>query len=424
MKDNNCTRLSRFVSAAEAIAAVRPSDNVFVGIHEPKLLVDTLVEDKERLTGLRMLVALVTGEPAFLQPGVEDYFNIVSLLSRPKLSKAFTEGRLAYLPCHQSHVPRLASLEEYTPMVVFMHIAPPDEQGYCSFGTTLDYGWDFNDTARLVIAEINDQMPRTISPIKIHISNIDYLVRSSRPLDTSPPANIKPVEKDIAGNIASLIPDGANISTGIGAIPDALCSQLGGKKNLGIHTTMFGDRMMELMQAGVVTNENKTDHQGKAVIARILGSPELYRWVSSNPQVEVHPVSYVGDPCVIGTVDNFIAVNSGIEVDLSGQINAEVQDGVIIGAVGGQVDFFRGAMRSKGGKAIFALRSKTRNGGSAIVANLSQGAPVTTSRSDIDYVVTEYGIARIWGNSLSNRAKALINIAHPDFRQDLLRMVA
>jgi len=423
MEYNTGKRLAHFVSAEEAIAAVRPGDIVFVGVHEPKLLVDTLVNDKERLTGLRMLVNVVTGDPSFLQPEVSKHFNIASLNSRPKLGKSLSQGNITYMPCHNSLLARLASLKEYQSMVVFAHIGPPNEQGYCSFGTTMDYGWDFNDTARLVIAEVNDQMPKTNSPVKIHVSNIDYIVRSSRPLDTLLPSKISAAEQAIAENIVSLIPDGATIHIGIGGIPEAMCGCLLSRHDLGVHSAMFGDKLMELVKSGVVTNKYKAVDRGKCVAARILGSEELYRWVSENPLVEVHPNRYISDPYVIGSIDNEVAVNSAISLDLTGQINSEMQDGILIGAVGAQVDFFRGAMRSKGGKAILGIRSTNRNGHSTIVANLNAGSPVTTSRNDIDFVVTEHGIARVWGLNLRDRAKALISIAHPDFRSELLKAI-
>ncbi len=332
------------------------------------------------------------------------------------------EGRADFTPIFLSEIPGLFRSGQLALDAALIHVSPPDEHGFCSFGIEVGITKPAAESARLVIAEVNDRMPRALGDSFIHVSKIDYFVPVSYPLPELPQGTPGEVQMRIAENIADLIPDGATLQLGIGGIPDAVLLYLRDKKDLGIHTEMFSDGVVQLVEAGVITNERKTLHRGKIIVGFVLGTQRLYDFVDNNAMVEFHPTDYVNDPFIIAQNENMIAINSAIEVDLTGQVCADSIGHKFYSGVGGQVDFIRGAARSKGGKPIIALPSTAKGGTiSRIVATLKPGAGVTTTRNDVHYVVTEYGVAYLHGKTIRQRVEALIGIAHPDFREDLRR---
>ena len=306
--------------------------------------------------------------------------------------------------------------------VAVITMTPPNEDGFCSYGVSCDYGRAASKAAKILIAEMNDRLPFVLGEQnRIHISEIDYIVPCSYEVPSIPMPTISEVERNIAKYCASLVKDGSTLQFGIGSIPNAIAQELVDKKDLGIHTEMFSDSVVELMKKGVVNNSKKNIHKGKVISTFIMGTPELYEFVNNNPDIELYPVEYVNDPFVIGQNDNVVSINSCLEVDLMGQVNSESIGLKQFSGSGGQVDFVRGAAASKGGISIMAMPSTAAKGTlSRIVPFLAQGAAVTTSRNDVDYVVTEYGIASLRYKTLRQRAESLIKIAHPDFREELM----
>jgi len=329
------------------------------------------------------------------------------------------DGRGSFTPCFFSEVPRLFKRGILPVDVMLLQVTPPDEQGFCSYGLSGDYTQAATEAARIVIAQMNSNLPHT-GGIKIHVDALTCIVKCDSPIVELPPPEITDVELRIGEHIASLVPDGATLQLGIGGIPAAALVSLTKKKDLGIHSEMFSDGVVDLAEAGVITNRKKTINRGKFIVTFLMGTGKLYRFVHNNPAVELHPVDYVNDPCVIGQHENMVSINSAIQVDLTGEVNAEMIGRVQFSGVGGQVDFVRGAGRSMGGKSIIALPSTAAGGKiSRIVCDLDPGACVTTSRNDVHYVITEFGIADLRGKTLEQRAEALIAIAHPDFREML-----
>lgn len=335
--------------------------------------------------------------------------------------EAYAQGLVDFFPCHFHEVPSLFTLGYYSPDITVMQVAPPDEEGYCSFGLSCDYTKTAAELAKVVVAEVNPQMPRVGGRKNaIHLSQIDHIIEVDRPVIAVPPAKIGELEAKIGAFVASLIGDGATLQLGIGAIPDAVLSNLEDRKDLGIHTEMFSDGVMNLMKKGIITGGRKELHPGKVVSAFITGTKELYDFVDDNEEVELYPVDYTNDPFNIAKISNFVAINSAIEVDLFGQGNAESIGPRLFSGSGGQVDFLRGTKKSKGGFSVLALPSTAAGGKvSRIVPRLTPGALVTSVRNDVDYVVTEYGIARMRGKTMAERARDLIRIAHPQFKEEL-----
>ena len=333
--------------------------------------------------------------------------------------KAVAENRGTFTPCFFGEVPRLFKSGILPVDVVLMQVTPPDEEGFCSYGLSVDYTQAAAESATIVVAQMNAKLPRT-GGSKIHLDALTWIVERDSPIVELPAPDFGEVERRIGEHIATLVPDGATLQMGIGAIPDAALLSLRDKKDLGIHSEMFSDGVVALAEAGVITNQAKTIHRGKFVATFLMGSRKLYRFVDNNPDVELYPVDYVNDPCVIGQHANMISINSALQVDLMGQVNAEMIGDVQFSGVGGQVDFVRGAGRSPGGKSIIAVPSTAAKGKiSRICHQLDTGAAVSTSRNDVHYVVTEYGIADLRGKTVRQRAAALTAIAHPDFRDQL-----
>jgi len=349
------------------------------------------------------------------------HFRHNSLFVGPADRAAVNEGRADYMPIFLYQIPRLFN-EGLVPLeVAMLQVSPPDEHGFMSLGVEVMQARAAATNAKKVIVQVNHRMPRVLGDSFIHVSHVDAIVESDVPLPELQPRPSTEVERKIGANIRELIQDGATLQMGIGGIPDAVYEVLDGLKDLGIHTEMISDGAMNAIEKGIVTGARKSIHQGKAVITFALGSETLYDFLDNNPLIEAHPVDHVNDPFVISQHDNFIAINSAIEIDLTGQVCSDSIGTRIYSGFGGQVDFIRGAARSKGGKPIIALPSLAR-GDSRIVPMLRPGAGVVTSRADVHYVVTEYGVARLFGKNLRQRAEALIGIAHPDHREELLGM--
>ncbi|WP_010236488.1 acetyl-CoA hydrolase/transferase family protein [Clostridium arbusti] len=412
----------RLVSAKEAVSNIKSGSRVVIGhaVGEPLALVDALVENKKYYDNLEIVHMVAMGKSEYVKPGMEKYFRHNALFVGNSTREAVNSGRADYTPGFFYEVPRLFK-EGYLPVdVALIQVSVPDKHGYCSFGVSNDYTKPAADNAKLVIAEVNENMPRTLGDSFIHVSDIDYIVEASHPLIELQPSKIGDVEKAIGKYCASLIEDGSTLQLGIGAIPDAVLLFLKDKKDLGIHSEMISDGVVELVNDGVITNKKKAFHNGKIVVTFLMGTKKLYDFVNDNPMVESYPVSFVNDPETIMKNNDMISINSCIQVDLMGQICSESIGIKQISGVGGQVDFIRGTSMAKNGKAIIAMPSTAAKGKvSRIVPILDEGAAVTTSRNDVDYIITEYGIAHLKGKTLRDRAKDLIDIAHPDFREYL-----
>ena len=412
---------NKIVSAAEALKIVKSGDRVVIGhaCGEPPALVAALVDRAPELRNVEIVHMVAMGPAKYAQPGMESSFRHNALFVGGSTRKSVEEKRADYTPCFFSEIPRLFR-DGFLPVdVALIQVTPPDEQGFCSFGVSVDYTQTATECAKTVICQVNKQMPKT-SGAKIHLDQMTCIVEKDEPLIELKPAKIGDLEKKIGGNVAALIPDGATLQLGIGAIPDAVLLFLGNKKDLGIHSEMFSDGVVFLAEAGVVTNRKKTINPGKFIATFLMGTQKLYDFVNNNPDVIMLPVDQVNDPYIIGQNQNMISINSALQVDLMGQVNAEMIGSRQFSGIGGQVDFVRGASRSLGGKSIIALPS-TASGGtiSRIAVDLDHGAAVSTSRNDVHCIVTEYGVANLRGKSLRERARALISIAHPDFRADL-----
>ncbi len=412
----------KIVSAAEAAGAIN-SGNWVVCSHaatNPQFIMRELMAQKERLHGVHIFHALPLGYGDYLMPENSEYFRHMTIFAGGASRQAIAEGKADFLPTFFKDLPGL--MGDAIPVdVAIVNVSPPDSEGFCSFGLACDYSKAATEKARIIIAQVNECMPHVLGGQNlIHLSRFDYIVPCADPVPEIPLPEVSDVEREIGRHCASLVKDGDTLQLGIGALPDAVIMFLKDKKDLGLHSEMFSDGAMGLMKSGVINGSRKTLHPGKAVVTFLIGTRALYDFVDGNPGVEMMPVNYVNDPWVIGQNDNMVSINSCIEVDLTGQVNAESIGLKQFSGVGGQVDYVRGAALSKGGRSIIAMPSTAARGkASRIVPLLSQGAAVTTSRNDVDYVVTEYGIAKLKGKTLIQRAQALIAIAHPDFRGEL-----
>ena len=399
MSDWRALYKTKLVSAAEAVRAVKSGDRVVIGhaCGEPPALVAALVDRAPELRNVEIVHMVAMGPAQYAQAGMEESFNHNALFVGGSTRKAVGEKRADYTPCFFSEIPRLFR-DGYLPVnVALIQVAPPDEAGFCSYGLSVDYTQPAAECAPIVICQMNSRMPRT-GGAKIHLDNMTYIVEQDEPLIELKPPQIGEIEKKIGENVAALIPDGATLQLGIGAIPDAVLLFLGGKKDLGIHSEMFSDGVVFLAESGVITNNKKTINPGKFTATFLMGTQKLYDFVHNNPAVELFSVDQVNDPCIIGRHKNMISINSALQVDLMGQVNAEMIGGSQYSGIGGQLDYVRGASRSIGGKSIIALPSSASAGKiSRIAIALDRGAAVSTSRNDVHYVVTEYGVAELRG---------------------------
>ncbi|QEK12510.1 acetyl-CoA hydrolase/transferase family protein [Crassaminicella thermophila] len=414
---------SKLTTAEEAVKHIQSGNRVVIGhaCSEPLELVDAMVKNKDQYKDVEIVHMVAMGKSEYTKPEMAPHFRHNALFVGGSTRKAVNEARADYTPCFFTEVPRLFK-EGYLPVdVALIQLSRPDEHGYCSFGLSCDYTKPAAECAKIVIAEVNDQMPRTMGDSFIHISEIDHIVETSYPIIELQPPKIGDVEKAIGQNCAKLIEDGSTLQLGIGAIPDAVLLFLKDKKDLGIHSEMFSDGVVELVEAGVINNSKKSIHKGKMVVTFLMGTKRLYDFVDNNPSVELYPVDYVNNPCVIMQNEKMVSINSCIQIDLMGQVGSESIGLRQFSGVGGQVDYVRGVSMAKGGKSIIAIPSTASKGKvSRIVPLLDEGSAVTTSRNDVHYVVTEYGIADLRGKTLKERGRALINIAHPDFRSMLI----
>jgi 4-hydroxybutyrate CoA-transferase len=415
---------AKLSTAEEAVSSVKSGNKIFISGNAatPFVLIDALAARKDDLEDVEVNHVLLIGEDPLSKPGMENHFRHNSLFVGPADRGAINEGRSDYVPVFLFEIPSLFTQKIIPLDVTLIHLSPPDEHGFMSFGVECVASKAAAESARLVVAQVNEKMPRTLGDSFIHISRVHRIVEISEELPELEKRPSTDVEAKIGQHIANLVEDGATLQLGIGGIPNAVLESLGGRKDLGVHTEMVSDGVVNLIDAGIITNAKKTLHAGKVVATFILGSRRLYEYVDNNPYFEVHPVDYTNDPFIIAQNEKMVAINSAIEVDVTGQVCADSIGTKIYSGFGGQLDFIRGAAYSKGGKAIIALPSTARNDTvSRIVPILKTGAGVVTTRADIHFLVTEYGIAYLHGKNLRQRASEIIKIAHPKFREELER---
>jgi 4-hydroxybutyrate CoA-transferase len=417
------TYRSRVTTAEQAVRAVRSGDHVWIhaGCNNPEELIRAMVGRAPELEGVEVSHLMTFGCADYADPRYARSFRHRALFTGGNVRKALEEGRADFVPVHLSEIPRLIDTGILPVDVAFLHISPPDEHGFCSYGVGVECTKAAAERARTVIALVNRQMPRSLGDSFIHVSRLTHVVEMDRPLVELPHAGeTGEVARAIGANVAELIEDGATLQMGIGEIPDAVLLFLKHKRNLGIHTEMFSDGVVELFESGVVNGEAKTLHRGKIIASFVLGSKRTFDFLDNNPFVEFHPTDYVNDPFVVARNDKMVAINSAIAVDITGQVCADSIGRRIYSGFGGQLDFIRGAARSKDGRPIIALPSTAKHGTlSRIVDTLLPGSGVVTTRADVHYVVTEHGVASLHGRSLRERARALIGIADPGFRDEL-----
>ncbi len=420
---------SRVVTPEEAVQKIHSGNRVFLtgNCSVPQKLLAALVSYAPNLRNVEICQALSVGPADYASPAMEGHIRVNTMFISANVRQAVQEGRADFTPVLLSEYPLLFKDKHLPVDVALVHLSRPDEHGFCSFGVEVGLTKSPAESAKIVIAEVNQSMPRTLGDAFIHLSRVNYIV----PVDYTLPEmkmggdEASEVTERIAGFIADLIPDGATMQMGIGAIPDAVLKYLYHKRDLGVHSELFSDGVIDLVEAGVITNARRSIHTGKITAGFIIGSCRLYDWVDDNPLIELHRTEYINDPFVIAKNDRQVAINSAIEVDLTGQVCADSIGPKLYSGVGGQLDFIYGASRSKGGVPIIALPSTNtaRDGTvtSKIVPMLKQGAGVVTSRNHVRYVVTEYGVAELYGKTIRQRARALISIAHPDFRAELTK---
>jgi 4-hydroxybutyrate CoA-transferase len=414
---------TRLATPEKAVGVIQSGQSVYIhqGCAEPEVLVRALTGRGPELHDVEVIHLATFGNADYTNPEYEGHFRHTAFFIGGNVRRAVQEGRADYIPIFLGEIEELFRSGAITLDVALLQCTPPDQYGYMSLGPSIDCSLTAAQCARHLIVQINDQMPRTMGDAFLHVSRVDQFVEASHPLPEYPRPEITPLHEAIARNVASLIPDGATLQMGIGGIPDAPLACLRDRKDLGIHTEMFSDGVVELIQAGVINNEKKTIHPNKVISGFALGSKYLFDFIHNNPIFEFHPTHYTNDPFVIAQNERMVAINSAIEVDLTGQVCSDSMGSTMYSGIGGQVDFLRGAARSKGGVPIIALPSTAKSGTvSRIAPVLNRGAGVVTSRGDVHYVVTEYGVAYLHGRSLRQRADALIRIAHPDFRDELL----
>ena len=422
MKDWRAIYQSKLTTAEEAVKHIPNHCRVFFGhgANEPLVLTDALVANYEQYEDVEICHWVPMGKGEYTQPKMKGHLNYNGLFLGPVTRASVNEGRADYTPFYFHQSPRFFTDGTFPIDVALVSLTPPDKHGFCSFGVSVGGTKPAALSAKMVIAQINDQMPRTMGDSFIHVSQITYAVEASRPLPELGGGKIGPVEEAIGRNCASLIEDGSTLQLGIGSIPDAVLKFLGDKKDLGIHSEMFSDGVVDLYEQGVITGAAKTENKGKMVAAFLMGSKKLYDFVDNNPDVMMLTVDYVNDPVVVSRQNKMVSINSCLQVDFNGQVNSESMGVNQFSGIGGQLDYVRGASMCPNGKSILAMPSTAKHGTiSRIVPVFEPGTTVTTTRTDVHYIVTEYGVANLRGKSLRERARLLINIAHPDFRDEL-----
>jgi 4-hydroxybutyrate CoA-transferase len=409
-------------SADETLRCVQPGMRVYIqpGCAEPETLVEALMRRGPQLHDVEIVHMMTMGCAPYVAPEMAGHFRHNAVFIGSNVREAINDGRADYTPIYLSEIEDLFQSGAMPIDVALLQLSPPDRHGFCSLGVGVDTSLTAAKCARLVVAQINDQMPRTYGDSFIHVSELEAVVESSRPLCAMKRAQVTDLQTAIARNVAGLIEDGAVLQTGIGGIPDAVLPMLMDRKDLGVHSEMISDGVIPLVEAGVINGERKSFKPRKIIAGFVLGTREIFDFVDNNPVFEFHPTSYVNDPALIARNDKMVAINSALQIDLTGQVCSDSIGNQFYSGIGGQVDFLRGASRSKGGKPIIAISSTAKSGEiSRIMPMLSPGAGVVTSRGLVHYVVTEYGVAYLHGKSIRERAKALIEIAHPKFRHEL-----
>jgi 4-hydroxybutyrate CoA-transferase len=410
------------VTPQEAMQCIQSGMRVYIhpGCAEPEALVEALMARGPFVKNVEIVHILTLGRADYIAPQMEGHFRHNAMFIGGNVRQAVNEGRADYTPVFLSQIEALFESGQMPLDVTLIQVSPPDAHGFCSFGVGVDTTLTAARQAKFVVAQVNDQMPRTYGDSFIHVSDIDAIVEASRPLCELKPIEITDVHRAIGKNVASLIEDGATLQLGIGGIPDAVLLQLTGHKDLGIHTEMLSDSVIPLIESGVINGSRKSIHRGKIVTGFLLGTKKLFDFVDNNPAFEFHPNAYTNDPYVISENHKMVAVNSALQVDITGQVCADSIGTFFYSGIGGQVDFIRGASRCKGGKPVIAIPATAKGGQiSRIVPMLDPGAGVVTSRGSVHYVVTEFGVAYLHGRTIRQRAEALIEIADPKFREQL-----
>ena len=413
---------SKLTTANEAIKLIHDGDKVVTGFGcgEPFAIERALVENYENYHDVEIISMLTLGDSPWCRPEMKGRFTLNCLFASQSNRKAISLGVSEFTTSHFYEIPDL--IKNYIcPKVAIVMVSPPDEHGYVSFGTTVDYTRGTADYCDIVIAQVNKYMPRTFGNSFMHVRDFSCFVECNEPLPEVKSVDISETEMEIGKYCASLIKDGDCLQLGIGGIPNAVCAQLWDKKDLGLHSELVGDGVVDLLEAGIINNKKKNKNPFRTILGAAFGSEKLNNYINNNPSVELHPINYVNNPSVIAQNDNMVSINSCLQIDLLGQVVSDTVGLNQYSAVGGQVDFVRGATMSKGGRSIIAMPSTAKKGLiSRIVPLITEGSAVTTPRNDVNYVVTEYGIAQLKGKTLKERAKALIRIAHPKFRPHLI----
>jgi 4-hydroxybutyrate CoA-transferase len=412
----------RILSPEAAASQIRSGQRVFLtgNCSTPQVFSRALAARYRELHSVEIVQLLDLGAGDYITAEMAEHIRINSLFISGKVRKLVQAGAADFTPIFLSEIPHLFRSGRLVLDVAVIHVSPPDVHGYCSYGVEVGVTKSAAESAGIVIAEVNPNMPRTLGDSFIHVDQIDHFVMVDYKLPEITPEPSSATQERIAAHIAELIPDAATLQTGIGGIPDAVLRRLTNHKNLGIHTELFSDGVMEMIERGVITCAHKSIHAGKVVAGFVLGTQALYDYIHDNPIVELHPTEYVNDPFIIAQNERMVSINSALEVDITGQVCADSMGAKFFSGVGGQLDFVRGASRSKGGMTVISLPSTAKDDTiSRITTTLKLGSGVTTTRNDVHLIATEYGVADLYGRSISERTQALINIAHPKFRDEL-----
>ncbi|KAA3662572.1 MAG: acetyl-CoA hydrolase/transferase family protein [Chloroflexi bacterium] len=413
---------SKVTDVSSALSAIKSGNRLYIGggAGVPVSLTQGLTEHATHLRDVELTHILTFADTPYTAPALKDSFRVNALFIGKNVRKAIHDSRADFTPIFLSEIPGLFKNGHLPIDIALISITPPDEHGFCSFGVEVGTTKPAAESAKVIIAEVNRQMPRTMGDSFIHISRLHHIVEVDYPIPEAPQGGSTEVHLKIGAHIAGMIPDGATLQMGIGSIPDAVLKNLSNHRDLGIHTELFSDGVIDMIESGVITCSRKTFHPGKIVAGFLFGTKKLYDFIDNNPLIELHPSDYVNDPFNIAQNDKMIAMNSAVQIDLTGQVCADSMGHRLYSGAGGQVDFIRGAARSKGGLPIIALQSTAKKETiSRITPMLTEGSGVVTTRNDVHYVVTEYGVASLYGKTIRERAQELINIAHPKFRNEL-----
>ncbi|MBF6607746.1 MAG: acetyl-CoA hydrolase/transferase family protein [Flavobacterium sp.] len=413
--------MTKYTTAAEALKEIKSGNRVYVqaAAATPSILTKALADRAPDLRGVEVCHLHTEGEAPYANPELSESFHVNSFFIGKNVRHTLASGNGSYTPVFLSELPHLFKKEVLKLDAVLIHVSPPDNHGYCSLGTSVEATVAAIEKARVVIAQVNPKMPRTFGDSILHISRINYIVEADMPIFGHENKACSDIEKQIGRHVASIIDDKSTLQMGIGSIPNAVLENLHHHKDLGLHTEMFSDGVIDLIENGVINCKYKGTGKGRALATFLIGSQRLYDFVDDNPFIEMRESSFVNDTAIIRRNPRMVSINSAIEVDLTGQVCADSIGPRMYSGVGGQMDFIRGAALSDGGKAIIALPSVTKNGESRIVPFLKQGAGVVTTRAHAQYIITENGIADLYGRSLKERVKALVNIAHADHQEQI-----